>query len=147
MPRTTRSTARKTPATRTPIRPVPVPPSADDGLTVAQLAHFRARLTHMRELLLAAGDVPVEADHVHGDDADIASAANERIASLTDMARRRDLLREVIAALKRIADGDYGFCEETGEPIDAARLEVNPTARYSLEAQERLERHRATHRQ
>ncbi|HEU0196997.1 MAG TPA: TraR/DksA C4-type zinc finger protein [Nevskiaceae bacterium] len=139
----TRPTARKTAAPRTRTRPVT---ATVDGLTVAQLAHFRARLTHMRDLLLAAADVPTEADHAHGDDADVAGATSERIASMTDMARRRDLLREVAAALKKIADGDYGFCEETGEPIDAARLEVNPTARYSLAAQERLERHRAARR-
>ena len=53
--------------------------------------------------------------------------------------RERKLLKKVQAAIKRIDDGDYGYCEETGDPIGVARLMARPTATLSLEAQQRRE--------
>jgi DnaK suppressor protein len=58
----------------------------------------------------------------------------------------RKLIAKIDAALRRIETGDYGYCEETGEPIGIKRLEARPVATLSLEAQERHERYERTHR-
>ena len=60
--------------------------------------------------------------------------------------RQRKLISKIDEALRRIEDGSYGFCEETGEPIGLARLEARPIATLSLEAQERHERRERVHR-
>ena len=60
--------------------------------------------------------------------------------------RQRKLISKIDAALRRIDDGDYGYCAETGEPIGLARLDARPIATLSLEAQERHERRERIHR-
>ena len=60
--------------------------------------------------------------------------------------RQRKLISKIEDALRRIEDGSYGFCEETGEPIGVARLDARPIATMSLEAQERHERRERVHR-
>ena len=73
------------------------------------------------------------------DPADRATIEEEHALELRTRDRERKLLKKVKAALKRIEDGDYGWCEETGEPIGVARLIARPTATLSLEAQQRRE--------
>ena len=73
------------------------------------------------------------------DPADRATIEEEHALELRTRDRERKLLKKVQAAIKRIDDGDYGWCEETGEPIGVARLLARPTATLSLEAQERRE--------
>ena len=81
---------------------------------------------------------------------EIAQAALHRGADVVDELRARDRQRKLIAkidaAIARIDDGSYGYCEETGEPIGLARLEARPIATLSLEAQERHERRERVHR-
>ncbi|HYC04640.1 MAG TPA: RNA polymerase-binding protein DksA [Azospirillaceae bacterium] len=80
------------------------------------------------------------------DIADRASAETDRSLELRTRDRERKLIAKIDAALQRIEDGEYGYCEETGEPIGVRRLEARPIATLSLEAQERHERLERTHR-
>jgi DnaK suppressor protein len=80
------------------------------------------------------------------DIADRASAETDRALELRTRDRARKLIQKIDAALRRIEDGSYGYCEETGEPIGVRRLEARPVATLSLEAQERHERLERTHR-
>jgi DnaK suppressor protein len=78
--------------------------------------------------------------------ADRATSETERSIELRTRDRQRKLIANIDGALRRIEEGAYGYCEETGEPISLARLEARPTARYSLEAQERHERRERVYR-
>jgi DnaK suppressor protein len=78
--------------------------------------------------------------------ADRATSETDRSIELRTRDRQRKLISKIEAALRRIDDGSYGYCEETGEPIALARLEARPTATLSLEAQERHERRERVHR-
>ncbi|TVR08129.1 MAG: RNA polymerase-binding protein DksA [Salinarimonadaceae bacterium] len=82
----------------------------------------------------------------HPDIADRASSETDRAIELRARDRQRKLIAKIDAALQRIDDGTYGFCEETGEPISLKRLEARPIATLSLEAQERHERNERVHR-
>ena len=73
-------------------------------------------------------------------------AETDRSLELRTRDRERKLISKIDAALLRIEDGSYGYCEETGEPISIRRLEARPIATLSLEAQERHERLERTHR-
>ena len=73
------------------------------------------------------------------DPADRATIEEEHALELRTRDRERKLLKKVQAAIKRIDDGEYGYCEETGDPIGVARLLARPTATLSLEAQQRRE--------
>jgi DnaK suppressor protein len=84
---------------------------------------------------------------------EILREAQETISSETDRAielrardRQRKLIAKIDAAMARIDDGTYGYCEDTGEPISLKRLEARPIATLSLEAQERHERNERVHR-
>ncbi len=77
---------------------------------------------------------------------DRASLETERSIELRTRDRERKLISKIDAALMRIEDGSYGYCEETDEPISIRRLEARPIATLSLEAQERHERMERTHR-
>lgn len=76
----------------------------------------------------------------HADVADRATSETDRALELRARDRQRKLVSKINAALARIDEGDYGYCEETGEPIGLRRLEARPIATLSLEAQERHER-------
>jgi len=78
--------------------------------------------------------------------ADRASSETDRALELRTRDRQRKLISKIDEALRRIEDGSYGYCEETGEPIGLARLEARPIATLSLEAQERHERRERVHR-
>jgi len=82
----------------------------------------------------------------HPDLADRASSETERAIELRARDRQRKLVTKIDAALQRIEDGTYGFCEETGEPISLRRLEARPIATLSIEAQERHERRERVYR-
>ena len=120
--------------------------SDKDYMNDKQLEFFRNRLTEMEaELRHNAGQttenlrestvVPDPAD----DPADRATIEEEHALELRTRDRERKLLKKVQAAIKRIDEGEYGYCEETGEPIGVRRLLARPTATLSLEAQERRE--------
>ncbi|MCB8838148.1 RNA polymerase-binding protein DksA [Aurantimonas sp. VKM B-3413] len=80
------------------------------------------------------------------DIADRASSETDRSIELRARDRQRKLISKIDAALERIDDGTYGFCEETGEPISLKRLDARPIATLSLEAQERHERREKVYR-
>jgi DnaK suppressor protein len=82
----------------------------------------------------------------HADLADRASTEAERQLELRTRDRQRKLIAKIDAALRRIDDGSYGFCEETGDPISLKRLDARPIATLSIEAQERHERREKVYR-
>lgn len=107
-----------------------------------QLAFFKYRLQRMEQELLAnAGETTehLRETVIVPDPADRATIEEEHALELRTRDRERKLLKKVQAALQRIESGDYGFCEETGEPIGIPRLLARPTATLSLEAQQRRE--------
>ncbi|MCI5043323.1 MAG: TraR/DksA C4-type zinc finger protein, partial [Aquisalinus sp.] len=80
------------------------------------------------------------------DQADRASSETDKALELRTRDRQRKLISKIDSALRRIDDGEYGYCEDTGEPISLRRLEARPIATLSLEAQERHERKEKVHR-
>ena len=80
------------------------------------------------------------------DVADRASEETDRALELRTRDRQRKLISKIDSALRRIDEGEYGYCEATGEPISLKRLDARPIATMSLEAQERLERQEKVHR-
>ena len=80
------------------------------------------------------------------DVADRASEETDRAIELRTRDRQRKLVAKINAALRRIDEGEYGYCEVTGEPISLKRLDARPIATMSLEAQERHERKEKVHR-
>lgn len=113
-----------------------------DYMNAQQLEFFRRRLTDLEKELRANADqttVNLRETTVVPDPADRATIEEEHALELRTRDRERKLLKKVQAAIKRIDDGDYGFCEETGDPIGVARLMARPTATLSLEAQQRRE--------
>lgn len=122
--------------------------SADEGdyMTREHLSYFTQRLHELAEDARAAIARASETVNVPsittGDDADRVGEVAAREDALRDLARSRATLGRVSAALQRIGDGSYGYCDETGEPIGLARLRVEPTATLSVDAQERLEHQR-----
>lgn len=114
----------------------------DDYMNAQQLEFFRRRLTDLEKELRANADqttVNLRETTVVPDPADRATIEEEHALELRTRDRERKLLKKVQAAIKRIDDGDYGFCEETGDRIGVARLMARPTATLSLEAQQRRE--------
>jgi DnaK suppressor protein len=113
-----------------------------DYMNAAQLAFFRARLQQLeKDLLKNAGETT---EHLREtvlvpDPADRATIEEEHALELRTRDRERKLLKKVQQALASIESGDYGWCEETGEPIGIPRLLARPTATLSLEAQQRRE--------
>lgn len=114
-----------------------------DALSAEQLDEFRFRLLSLREELLdkQAQDMGELRQHERAsDEHDQATLAEGHWLSIQLRDHDRAALRDIDAALDRIAQGDYGYCEETGEPIGIQRLRARPTAKLCLEAQERRER-------
>ena len=113
--------------------------------------YFRQKLLAWRSELLRESDETLahlqEGGLQEPDIADRASAETDRALELRTRDRERKLIAKIDSALERIADGSYGYCEETGEPITIRRLEARPIATLSIEAQERHERLERTHRE
>ena len=122
-------------------------PSSDEPyMNPRQLAYFRRKLLDWKANLLSESQQTIEhlrvegEGRVVGDDADRASQESDNILELRTRDRYRKLLPKIEAALKRIEDGSYGYCEETGEEIGIQRLDARPVATLCIEAQERRER-------
>ena len=116
--------------------------SDKDYMSAAQLDFFRQKLLTLKEDILKNASETTE--HLREnilvpDPADRATIEEEHALELRTRDRERKLLKKVEQALGRIESGDYGWCEETGEPIGLNRLIARPTANLSLEAQERRE--------
>jgi DnaK suppressor protein len=99
-------------------------------------------LRESRETLIA---LQSESEN-HPDIADRASSETDRAIELRARDRQRKLISKIDAAISRIDDGTYGYCEETGEPISLKRLDARPIATLSIEAQERHERREKVYR-
>ncbi|HUZ72605.1 MAG TPA: RNA polymerase-binding protein DksA [Stellaceae bacterium] len=134
-----------------PTLPPDYRPSEDeDFMNPLQLEYFRQKLLNWRmELLAESTDTLLQLKEESLSEPDVtdrASLETERGIVLRTRDRERKLISKIDAALLRIEDGSYGFCEETDEPISLRRLEARPIATLSLEAQERHERMERTHR-
>jgi DnaK suppressor protein len=115
---------------------------ASSYMNAAQLGFFRELLRKQRQDLLDNATMTI--DHLRDGEAeadpnDRATIEEEHSLELRIRDRERKMLPRVDAALKRIDDGRYGYCEDTGEPIGLRRLLARPTTVYSIEAQERHE--------
>ena len=126
------------------------PSEREPFMNERQREYFRAKLLDWREEILAESRETLETlqaeSHNHPDYADRASSETDRSIELRARDRQRKLISKIDAALKRIEDGSYGFCEETGEPISLKRLDARPIATLSIEAQERHERRERVYR-
>lgn len=119
-------------------------PSEDEEyMSPRQLEYFRRKLTEWREQLLAESEDTIRSlqaeDWREPDTNDRATLEEEAALQLRTRDRYRKLIGKIDAALGRIEDGSYGFCEQTGEPIGLMRLEARPIATMTLEAQEKHE--------
>jgi DnaK suppressor protein len=111
-------------------------------MNAAQLAFFKNRLQEMeQEILKNAGETTehLRETIIVPDPADRATIEEEHALELRTRDRERKLLKKIQQSIVRIDSGDYGYCEETGDPIGVPRLLARPTATLSLEAQERRE--------
>jgi DnaK suppressor protein len=126
------------------------PSDAEPYMSERQLDYFRRKLCDWKSEILRASQGTLDQlqeDSFHLPDlTDRASSETEKALELRTRDRQRKLISKIDAALRRIEAGDYGFCEETGEPIGIRRLEARPIATLSLEAQERHERSEKVHR-
>jgi DnaK suppressor protein len=126
-------------------------PTEDEPfMSERQLEYFKKKLQKWKEDILRESrqtvtHLQLETEN-HPDLADRASSETDRALELRTRDRQRKLISKIEDALRRIEEGAYGYCEETGEPIGLARLEARPTATLSLEAQERHERRERVHR-
>jgi DnaK suppressor protein len=126
-------------------------PSEDETfMNERQRDYFRRKLVAWKdEILREASDTIITLQNDsenHADVADRASSETDRAIELRARDRQRKLISKIDAALLRIDEGSYGFCDETGEPIGLRRLDARPIATLSLEAQERHERRERIYR-
>jgi DnaK suppressor protein len=115
-----------------------------------QKDYFRSKLLAWKDEILRESKLTLQArqeENVnHPDLADRASSETDRAIELRARDRQRKLISKIDAALQRIEDNTYGYCEETGEPISLKRLEARPIATLSVEAQERHEKREKVYR-
>ena len=115
-----------------------------------QREYFRVKLLRWKDDILKEARETLQhlqdENQNHPDLADRASSETDRSIELRARDRQRKLIAKIDAALQRIEDGSYGYCEETGEPISLKRLEARPIATLSIEAQERHERNERVYR-
>jgi DnaK suppressor protein len=126
-------------------------PSEDEPfMNPRQRDYFRKKLERWKEEILRESRETLEnlqeESQNHPDMADRASSESDRALELRTRDRQRKLISKIDAAIKRIEDGTYGYCEETGDPIGIARLDARPIATLSLEAQEMHERREKVYR-
>ena len=115
-----------------------------------QREYFRHKLLQWKDDILREARETLQhlqdENQNHPDIADRASSETDRAIELRARDRQRKLIAKIDAALDRIDDGSYGYCEETGDPISLKRLEARPIATLSIEAQERHERREKVYR-
>ena len=126
-------------------------PSEDEAfMNENQVEYFREKLLDWKKSILSESKDTIkgmkEETRNIPDVADRASEETDRALELRTRDRQRKLISKIDAALRRIDDGSYGYCEESGEPISLKRLDARPIATLSVEAQERHERRERDHR-
>lgn len=126
-----------------------VPSPDEEYMNDLQVEYFRQKLLAWKKSLLNQSQDTLEDLRQGGlnqpDDIDRASMETDKALDLRTKDRARKLISKINDALKRIEDGTYGYCEETGEPIGLERLEARPVATLSIETQERHERMEKTY--
>ncbi len=127
------------------------PTEKEKYMNATMLEYFRQKLFRWKADIVKEADTLLHELQDEGgmqepDIADRASAETEVALELRARDRQRKLIGKIDEALDRIERGEYGYCEETGEPIGIKRLEARPVATLSVEAQERHERMERTHR-
>src|SRR4051812_27366764 len=126
------------------------PTDKEPFMNERQRDYFRARLLDWKDDIIRETRDTLQhlqdENQNHSDLADRASSETDRAIELRARDRQRKLIAKIDAALQRIDEGTYGFCEETGEPIAIRRLEARPIATLSVEAQERHERRERVYR-
>lgn len=126
-----------------------VPSPDEEYMNDLQVEYFRQKLLAWKKSLLNQSQDTLEDLRQGGlnqpDDIDRASMETDKALDLRTKDRARKLISKINDALKRIEDGTYGYCEETGEPIGLERLEARQVATLSIEAQERHERMEKTY--
>lgn len=127
-------------------------PSDDEPfMNDRQRAYFRKKLSTWRDDIIQQTRETLAGLHddtsQHADITDRATSETDRALELRARDRQRKLVAKIEAAIERIDNGSYGYCEETGEPIGLKRLDARPIATLSLEAQERHERREKVYRE
>ncbi|QCI68985.1 RNA polymerase-binding protein DksA [Phreatobacter stygius] len=126
------------------------PTDTEPFMNERQREYFRKKLLAWKDDILREAKETLQnlqdENQNHPDIADRASSETDRAIELRARDRQRKLIAKIDAAISRIDDNTYGFCEETGEPISLKRLEARPIATLSLEAQERHERRERVYR-
>ncbi|HEU0044843.1 MAG TPA: RNA polymerase-binding protein DksA [Sphingomonas sp.] len=127
-------------------------PSPDEPfMSLRQQAYFRSKLLRWKEGILRESQdtlSQLQVDSLRESDlTDRASSETDWSIELRTRDRQRKLICKIDAALRRIDEGDYGYCEVSGEPISLGRLEARPIATMTVEAQERHERHEKVSRE
>lgn len=127
-------------------------PSADEPfMSLKQQAYFRRKLLDWREAILRESQGTLRGLQIdslrEADLTDRASSETDWSIELRTRDRQRKLIAKIEAALRRIEEGEYGYCEVTGEPISLGRLEARPIATMTVEAQERHERNEKVSRE
>ena len=126
------------------------PSDSEPFMNERQLEYFRRKLINWKQELLDQSAETIEGLQESGrnvpDIADRASEETDRALELRTRDRQRKLVAKIDAALRRIENGEYGYCEVSGEPISLRRLDARPIATMTLEAQERHERRERVHR-
>lgn len=140
-----KSKKSETTTSGTPIVPPNYRPSEkEEFMNPVMLEYFRNKLLEWRKELLKESSETIkelqEENLQKPDITDRASAETDHALELRTRDRERKLISKINKALQKIDDGEYGYCEETGEPISVGRLEARPIAQYTIEAQERHER-------
>ena len=125
------------------------PSAKEEYMNEMQLEYFRQKLLEWKKSLIGQSTDTLNELKEGGlnrpDDIDRASLEADKALVLRTRDRARKLISKIDEAIKRIEDGVYGYCEETGDPIGIERLEVRPVATLSIEAQERHERMEKTY--
>jgi len=126
------------------------PSDKEPFMNERQKAYFQRKLEGWKADILRESKLTVEVLQGGSDKlpdvSDRASSETDRSIELRTRDRQRKLITKIDAALKRIEEGTYGYCEETGEPISLKRLDARPIATLSIEAQERHERREKVYR-
>jgi DnaK suppressor protein len=126
------------------------PTESEPFMSERQREYFRRKLSSWKEEILRESRGTIQNLQAEttpfADLADRASTEAERQLELRTRDRQRKLIAKIESALRRLDDGSYGFCEETGEPISLKRLDARPIATLSIEAQERHERREKVYR-
>lgn len=127
------------------------PSDKEPFMNAQQRLYFRNKLLQLKDDIIKQNRETLQTLHEdtgqHSDLADRATSETDRALELRTRDRQRKLVNKIDAAISRIDDGSYGYCEETGEPISLRRLDARPIATLSLEAQERHERREKVYRE